>query len=493
MHSSIPNLIALLIPAALAIPHNHHEYGQFQAEYKPYQSGAVSGAPIESGVAGGPYAIKDASALHTADHTIHSQEHVPQTVHSTIFQAATSSLAAGASPKALAAAAVAGGGDEKLACAMTTVTAAPVTVTITAGSSNANIAASQAPVASSSASIPTQAPIPKQAASSATGQAASSAAGQAGQGSANTASMIAYGPSSAAAPAASSTAQAEQRPASSPAASPSSAPSSAAAASSSSAPAASPSTAPSTGGTSGSKRGILIPAGGADQKSLVNYMNSNAKISWAANWYSSAPPNLASGKDFVPQMYGLDSDTDGTWTKNAKAAEAAGTKYFLSFGEPETTNAKLYQTPQGAASFWMKEMQPYTDKVTIGAPAVLQNTQDFTWLSQFLDACDGLGCKIGFIAIHWFYTATPGNVQGFKDVVNNATTLAKGKPVWVDNFQATGTNAAQQQFLGEVVPWLESNSAVQRYAYVTPDSSSGTGLLNSDGSVSSLGQYYAGL
>ena len=142
----------------------------------------------------------------------------------------------------------------------------------------------------------------------------------------------------------------------------------------------------------------------------------------------------------------------------------------------------------------MQKLQPYTDKVIVGAPGVLQGASDFSWLNDFLTACNGLGCKVGFIVIHWYGSATDTNaVQSFKTTVTQAISVAKGKPVWVDNFLATGTNAAQQQFLGQMVPWLEGNARVQRYAYVSPFKSSGTVVLNGDGSVRSLGQYYASL
>jgi len=68
--------------------------------------------------------------------------------------------------------------------------------------------------------------------------------------------------------------------------------------------------------------------------------------------------------------------------------------------------------------------------------------------------------------------------------------MANGKPVWIDNFQASGTNEEQQQWLSQVLPWLESNDAVERYAYLSPDRSTGTGFLNADGSMSSLGEFY---
>lgn len=241
----------------------------------------------------------------------------------------------------------------------------------------------------------------------------------------------------------------------------------------------------------GNKRGIL--ASGHDTSQLVSAFNNSPKITWLADWYSGAPPNLDSHIEFVPQNYGKQSDIapDFTWTSNAKKSVAKGGKHFLSFGEPETPNDLLHMEPQEAVDLFMKKMQPYADDVTLGAPSVTQPDRDLAWLSQFLDLCEAAGCSIGFVCIHWISSASEDHIQGFKDVVTKAIGIAKGKPVWVDNFQATGSNAEQQNFLNGVLPWLESNSNVERYAYVSPARSTGTGFLNDDGSISSLGDFYA--
>jgi len=198
---------------------------------------------------------------------------------------------------------------------------------------------------------------------------------------------------------------------------------------------------------------------------------------------------------FVPQNYGRQSDVTGEWTSNAKNAVAAGDKYFLSFGEPGTPNAQLYMDPQDAVTLFLEKMQPYAEQgVSIGAPGTLQNDQDFAWLSSFLDLCDKAGCTIGFLAMHWFWTAEADHVQGFKDTLAKNVALAKGKPVWVDNFQAAGSVAAQKEFLQEVIPWLDEQETVARYAYVPVDRGNGEGLLNDgDGKLSELGQFYATL
>lgn len=273
---------------------------------------------------------------------------------------------------------------------------------------------------------------------------------------------------------------------------PTQAPTSAAVKATSTPPKVAPSTAPSVPSTnSGNKRGLL--ASGHDMNQLVSAFDNSSKITWLGDWYSLPPPNLGSHIEFVPQNYGKQSDIAPhfEWTSNAKKSVAEGLKYFLSFGEPETPNDLLHMDPQEAVDLFMKEMQPYAGSVTIGAPPVTQPDSDLAWLSQFLELCDAAGCSIGFVCVHWFWSATEDHIQDFKDTVTKAIGIAKGKPVWVDNFQATGTNADQQNFLNGVLPWLESNPSVARYAYVSPERSTGTGLLNPDGSMSSLGEFYA--
>jgi len=494
------SVFILLLPAALALPSSHgYNHEHLHKNEKAYKSGVSSGASLPSGTAAGPYGMSNGTAGAAGTGTgiggtagITGTNYV--TIQSTIYQTAGGAPAESASQAASQAAATGGaaggsGGSGDTCGGTSTVTYAPtVTVTVTgnaapavsAPSSSAAVEAGAPPMASSI--TPQAAPAGPASTSQALAQ-AETAAPIAG----NTASVQIYSSSSppnvanTVANTVATTPIATSSAAAAPAASISSAP----------APAAQ---AGSTSGTAGSKRGVIIPAGGADQASLVTAFNDKEKISWVGNWYSSGSPNLNSRIDFVPQNYGKDSDTDGTWTKNAEKAQTAGQKYFLSFGEPGTPNAKLYMDANDAADLWIKEMQPYAKAgISVGAPGNLQNTQDFTYLSQFLDACNQKGCDIGFIALHWFYVAAPGNEQGFKDCVNNATKLANGKPVWVDNFQATGTNEAQQAFLKDIVPWLDANEAVQKYAYISPDQSTGTGFLKSDGTISDLGKFYANL
>ena len=102
-------------------------------------------------------------------------------------------------------------------------------------------------------------------------------------------------------------------------------------------------------------------------------------------------------------------------------------------------------------------------------------------------------CQIGFLAMHWFDKAEgKDQVSGFKETLMKAKGLADkygGLPVWLDNFQANGDEAAQKAFLGQVVPWLEAQEWIKAYAYVPVDNA---GMLEGEG-LNDLGSYYANL
>lgn len=480
-------ITVLLLPAALALP--GYRGPLYKTGYRHHKSG-YGPSGVASGTIAPPYALPTTNTSTTppAAEAASSTSPLPlisfitieNTVAETIFtlptpvaEGATAPSEANPAPNEVATAAAGAGGS----CAAPTTTTVDVTVTVTATATATSDQAPAAEAADSEAVSPTTSgPSPVQLLGStdtpntvlasspgsvtaiqAVAASPTKASGTPKKGS-STGSVTAVKAAAAAPTKASST----------------------------------PKTGSSSGSGSGNKRGLIMPCGSADTDFLVEAFNDKPSIKWVGNWYSAPPGNLSSNIDFVPQDYHFDDADFVTWNQNAKQAISEGQKYLLGFGEPETDpGAQSPQGVQAAAEGWMKFMQPYSGQASLGSPAVLQNTNDFNWLSEFLDACDSLGCDIGFIAIHWMWEAS--QVESFKTAITNATTIANGKPVWVDNFSASGTNEEQQAFLNEVVPWMEANDGIERYAYVSPDRTTGTGFLNADGSISSLGTFYANL
>jgi len=110
------------------------------------------------------------------------------------------------------------------------------------------------------------------------------------------------------------------------------------------------------------------------------------------------------------------------------------------------------------------------------------NYDSAVWTQYFLGNCTG--CHFDFAAIHYYQDCDPSDGQNGVDwfqgnVTNAYNTL--NLPIWVTEFQCYGTDAQQIAFLQAVLPWMDEQSFVERYAYfgVFPDylvDSAGTGL-----------------
>ncbi|KAI4730322.1 hypothetical protein E4T49_01904 [Aureobasidium sp. EXF-10728] len=260
------------------------------------------------------------------------------------------------------------------------------------------------------------------------------------------------------------------------------APTSAVAVSSSSAQASSTSSSvvPQSSSTGTGKRGLAY-----NTASLLTCFEGDNQVSWGYNWDSDSA-GLSSSFNYVPLLWGLTNGHTDVWNSRATSAIANGATHLMSFNEPDMTSQSNL-SPQDAASAYKTWMMPFAGKAKLGAPAVTNGggSMGLNWLAAFLEACDG--CQIDFVTIHWYDSAS--NTAYFKEHVQNATDVAGGKPVWVTEFAPTGTpsNSDIATFLEDVMPWMDSQSFVERYSYFM----AGDGALLSGTEPSSFGQTYA--
>ncbi len=103
-----------------------------------------------------------------------------------------------------------------------------------------------------------------------------------------------------------------------------------------------------------------------------------------------------------------------------------------------------------------------------------------TWLENFISSCSF--CTIDFLNIHWY---NDGSASDFKGYVEKACSTGGYKPVWITEFQASGSIDEQNTFLEEVIPWLDSQNYVERYAYFMASE----GRLISGSTLSALGRH----
>ena len=279
-----------------------------------------------------------------------------------------------------------------------------------------------------------------------------------------------YGQSSAAVPTTMATSYGGGAPISSAAPAPAAAPASSAAGS---VPSTTPST-PLTGG-SGGKRGLSF-----NKASSVSAF-AGSSMSWSYNWADSAGASMPSGIEYVPMCWsGKSGPTFG--------AKAAGASHVLSFNEPDL-GAQANMDPSTAAADHIKYLNPLSGQAQIGSPAITNGAgtsplMGIDWLKAFFKACNGQ-CKVDFVAFHWYDRST--NFGYFKNHVNDVIAAAAANnvgKVWLTEFATTDGDSPD--FIKQATAFLDSNPAVERYAYFMADN-----ILEKGGSLTSAGQAYA--
>lgn len=109
------------------------------------------------------------------------------------------------------------------------------------------------------------------------------------------------------------------------------------------------------------------------------------------------------------------------------------------------------------------------------------------WLKPFLEGC--VGCKIDFIAMHWYAEAS--NFEYFKSHVQNVYALGGGRPIWITEFGPLGNDGQRIEFLKKALPWLDSLDWVERYAMHMATNSGQFALIKPDGTgLNAVGEVY---
>jgi hypothetical protein len=192
-------------------------------------------------------------------------------------------------------------------------------------------------------------------------------------------------------------------------------------------------------------------------------------------------------------LWSNNSDLISAWSAHASAAINSGSTALLGFNEPDLCQGgSSCMDVQTSVTVWKRYMEPFAGKALLGSPAVTNAgaPNGLTWLQNFLNTCTG--CHVDFINIHWYSNKWAG-ASYFKSQVQAAHAMSGGRPVWITEFglddsDGTYTTADLHAFLQQVLPWLDAQDYVHRYAYFmdTPGM-----LLNSDGTgMSDTGVLY---
>lgn len=231
------------------------------------------------------------------------------------------------------------------------------------------------------------------------------------------------------------------------------------------------------------KRGSSKRGAAYNDASTIPALSNSGNCPWAYNWWSSPDGSMPSGVEYVTMLWG--EKAFNNWATDVKAALASGTHHIMGFNEPdEPSQSNL--TPDVAVGYYKQYITPYAGQASLGSPGVTNGggSMGLAWLESFLQGCNG-SCGLSFLCVHWYADASL--VTYFQQYVTQAIALANKygiEKIWITEFGTTGGDAAA--FLGQALPWLDSQSAVERYAFFM----CGQGILTNGNTITALGTTY---
>ncbi|PLB55389.1 hypothetical protein P170DRAFT_470807 [Aspergillus steynii IBT 23096] len=235
-----------------------------------------------------------------------------------------------------------------------------------------------------------------------------------------------------------------------------------------------------------SKRGAAY-----NDAATVGSLSSSGTVGWAYDWNMYSNGDLPEGVEFVPMLWG--SKMFGEWFVAIETllASASSASYIMGFNEPDMPEQANMGAGE-AAGYYRDYITKFSGQAKLVTPAVTNGVGEglgLTWMRDFLNQCQD--CGISVLAVHWYGESS----EDFLKYVDDAVDLANEfnlESTWVTEFalnqdmNAGGASDVSVQFLKDVIPKLDENESVGRYAYFMCKD----GFLLSDSGLSISGQAY---
>ncbi|MCJ1445568.1 MAG: hypothetical protein MMC23_006073 [Stictis urceolatum] len=276
--------------------------------------------------------------------------------------------------------------------------------------------------------------------------------------------------------------------------------------------AASTSAAPSSSSypVSGAKRGVVY----TDGSDLSAFESQSDKCGWSWNWNGS--PDVKTSLNYVPILNNAQqADTFSSQAKSAISAAPEGSKYVMGPNEPDQSGGGgSGMTVSDAVDYYskyitpMKAMGAQLGSISVTSDQTPGSGKGLEYLEAWKKECDSRGegtCPVDFVCVHWYgpdkSLNVPGDEQGDDfitymkgDVIPKVNELfGAGTKIWVTEFGASPDLSEDTQatvakpFLQKVLPYLDGESQVDRYAYFMAS----TGyMIDASGNLTPGGEAY---
>ncbi len=221
-------------------------------------------------------------------------------------------------------------------------------------------------------------------------------------------------------------------------------------------------------------------------------------VSWYYNWKQTPTNGCAStGVPFVPMIWGHASNPD---EQSASAITSAvtsfvgkGDGYVLGFNEPD--NSTQSNIPVATAvSLWPSFNN---SAIQLGTPATQANSTGQTWFTSFMGSLNGSSTlHADFIALHWYGWNTgscDAAASQLESYIKYAEAFSGNRPIWLTEWGCLNDSAPDVptvvNFYNGALAVFARHPRVQRYSWYPW--STNLYLVNSDGSLTTLGAAYA--
>ncbi len=260
----------------------------------------------------------------------------------------------------------------------------------------------------------------------------------------------------------------------------------------------------STGGASNA--GGNGGTGGKPYKGVANSpcaARTLLNVAWYYNWEQTADAPCSSptiGGEYVPMIWGHtgSEQTTAGITSAIASMVSVGNTSVLGFNEPD--NSSQSNIPEATAiSLWPAFNNP---SIRVGSPATQANTTGVAWFTSFNTQVNAdTSLRVDFIAIHWYgwnAGSCDANAATLEAYIKQIEALPGNRPIWLTewgclNGSDNGSAATTQAHIaGAVAMFAARHPRLERYAWY-PWADSAHALNNSDGSLTTLGTYYASL
>jgi hypothetical protein len=219
-------------------------------------------------------------------------------------------------------------------------------------------------------------------------------------------------------------------------------------------------------------------------------------VSWYYNWKQTPTSGCAStGIPFVPMVWGhtgSEQSASGIMS-SVSSFVSKGYGYVLGFNEPDNSTQSNI-TDATAVALWPSFNNT---AIQLGTPATQANSTGQTWFKSFMGSVNGsTTLHADFIAIHW-YGWNAGSCDAaasqFESYIKYAEGFSGNRPIWVTEWGCLNDSAPDTQtvlsFYQGALAVFAKHPRVARYSWYPW--STNNELVNSDGTLTTLGNAYA--